>query len=145
VLTPRGHLMGPERLASRSDMVRFLILIGASVDTQCRIGRTVLHIAAQQKDSAMVELLLSAEEPLLGRLVNTQCRIGLTALHIAVQNGDERMVKRLLAAGAQQLASRREKTPLDFARELGHVAIVSLLQAESIECDQDTHKQRRLA
>ncbi len=73
------------------------------------LGRTALHIAAQQGHSAVVQALLQA-----GAQHSTADDAGQTALHVACCSGDPNTVSLLIRAGAKRDAvDTLDRQPID--------------------------------
>ena len=101
-------------------------------------GGTILHWAAQSHCAAADESRLAQHKSraklagvLAARdavLVNARDDAGCTPLHDAAENGREAVARALLAAGADTKAEDcHGQTPLSYAREGRHAALVALL------------------
>jgi ankyrin repeat protein len=71
-------------------MVRWLLSAGAPVDKQCRQGKTAVHIAVEQRDLEILQVL--------GKGIDVEDNNGQTALHKAV--GWPQGIQYLLGRGA---------------------------------------------
>lgn len=91
------------------------------------LGRQPLHLAAEQGNIALVELLFQYNAP-----INSQDIKGLTPLHYAcaaeIENAS--MVELLLANGADiNLASKKNLLPFHMAESNNHTRILALLSS----------------
>lgn len=86
-------------------------------------GRTALHLAAEQANLAIIELLLQA-----GLDVDARDEEGQSALHVAVLEGHEASVRLLLDKGANHnLQDYDGRTALHWAAVKGNIDIITLL------------------
>jgi ankyrin repeat protein len=86
-------------------------------------GRTALHLAAEQANLAIIELLLQA-----GLDIDARDKEGQSALHVAVLEGHEASVKLLLDKGANRNQQDYDgRTALHWAAEKGNIDIITLL------------------
>ena len=86
-------------------------------------GKTVLHLAVESGNVAVVKALLKR-----GVDVNTKDGFGHTALHTASKNGHSAIVELLLKADATMNArDQDERTPLQLAAIFGHQHVARLL------------------
>ena len=92
--------------------VRALIAAGEKVDTRDDFyGQTTLHLAVEQRNGGVVDLLLAA-----GADMNIQNKKGRTALHLAADQSDGFFINVLLAAGADgNIQDEEGHTPLHLA------------------------------
>ncbi|GMT32319.1 hypothetical protein PFISCL1PPCAC_23616, partial [Pristionchus fissidentatus] len=79
------------------DSVRYLLSKGAALNKGDSNGRTVLHYAAQQEDTRILELLLSSPSLLLSPLDGD----GLTPLSLSLLSTRPHPLRRLLEKGAK--------------------------------------------
>jgi ankyrin repeat protein len=87
------------------------------------MGRTFLHVAAQQGTIGLAEKILAMNVD-----VNAVDRFSRTPLDIAVNRGDAEMVRLLLTAGANpNRPGERGVTPLELAARRGGTATAELL------------------
>ncbi|CAN0022953.1 unnamed protein product, partial [Laminaria digitata] len=107
------------------DMMKDLLEIGASANTRCSDGDSILHLAAGAGSWKAVRALLGH-----GADVNATDRDGWTALHLAAMNGDTRTVAPLVSAGADVdfRSSQDDISVLDVAACNGHVAVIEFLR-----------------
>ncbi len=93
------------------------------------MGRTFLHVAAQQGHADLAVRILSMNVD-----VNAADRFSRTPLDIAAGRGDEEMARLLLAAGADpNRPGERSTTPLELAVRRGAAAVAELLIAAGAE------------
>ena len=121
------------------DMCRFLIEMGANVDTKgfgflrCD-GWSPLAVAAEQGHRTIVEFLLEA-----GVNVDAKSVCGGTALYWAAREGHPAVVTALVRAGAKlELRGAEGDTALTEAAYNGHAAVVAVLLragADANACD----------
>lgn len=114
-----------------ADIVVLLLDAGPSYTPHNDARYHLIHIAAMKGRVEVVKHLLD-RDPLI---LDTTDAYGQTALLLAAKNGHQDVVQELLRRGADtQLATKRSghndhgKTPLQWARELGHSAIVDSLE-----------------
>lgn len=130
--------------SDRIDLVRLLLLQGATVDQEGHHGRRPLHEASRLGKAAMVTLLLEA-----GAHPDPRSHYGLTPLALAAQGGHREVVQALLErgealekvllgplpvynvllfAGADVLSQARDEASILYeAAASGDPAVVSLL------------------
>uniref|UniRef100_A0A4W4GUM9 RHD domain-containing protein n=1 Tax=Electrophorus electricus TaxID=8005 RepID=A0A4W4GUM9_ELEEL len=107
-----------------------LLMAEADVTLTDRHGNTALHLAAQQKDGEMVQLLLRHRAALeLTAMANTA---GLCPLHLAVVANSLGSVRALLKSGASPEVQERTsgRTPLHLATEHDNVSLAGCLLLE---------------
>ena len=91
------------------------------------IGRTPLHLAAQNGQNRSAEFLLANKAE-----INAKDHQGKTPLHYAAEAGRKEFVQLLLANKADITAkddTGMHRTPLDAAEENGHQDVVEILKA----------------
>jgi ankyrin repeat protein len=89
-------------------------------------GRTALHQAAANGNTALIKLLLSCNAD-----VNARNASGETPLHLAARFGHIDSVRDLVAAHARvnELTIHTKATPLMSAAEMGQTSVIRLLMA----------------
>ena len=108
--------------ADNGSMVRMLVSRGANPEQLDETGLTPLHIAVQNGQDAMVDLLLELSNP------NVRDRQGRSVLFGAVANQNETMVKKLLNGLVDpNQADDRGDLPLHSAVDMGSGALACLL------------------
>jgi hypothetical protein len=114
--------------------------MGASLSAECLgVGVTMLHVAAANQSSDVVQLLLDRGADVEGRVpkegIMTRCT-SRTPLHISAARGHLRVVRTLVQARADINAETltMHKTPLQLAVEFGHTEVVRYL----LDCDAST-------
>ena len=118
--------------------LQWFLAQGAALDAVDKDGRSVVQ-AAVERAVAVDEYDDAPEDPLPlivalldgGAAINAASRQGLTPLHVAAALGLAEVVQLLLSRGAD--ASLRDEgfahaTPLDYAVQAGHQAVVDLLR-----------------
>ena len=115
------------------DEVRLLLSSGADVNAAHADGMTALHWAAENADTELGALLISA-----GANLEAVTRIGgYTPLHLATRKGSRGIALSLLEGGANPSAKTETGgvTPLHFAAGSGEVAITSSLIMHGVDVD----------
>ena len=85
-----------------------LLAAGADTNIKDNKNRTVLHLAVDQRDGSLIDVLLAA-----GADGNIQDNAGRTALHLAVTQRKRSVVDALLDAGADgNIQDKEGRTPL---------------------------------
>lgn len=113
-----------------TEVVKSLVVKGASLDLQDRDGNTALHVACQHGQTECVShMTQEVSSSKLAPMLETQNWRGLACLHLAALNGHYEIMKLLRKKGIelniQEGTSGR--TPLHFAVELHDVLSVKLL------------------
>jgi|EP01049_Picozoa_sp_SAG25_P011512 hypothetical protein len=116
--TPSGH----------DEIVRRLLEAGADANrADEESGETLLYKAAQDGNEMMLERLLMVQAD----TSQIESRRGETALHVAARMGRESVVRRLVEAGADpESLDDQGLSPLQWAADKGHAAVVSLLRTQ---------------
>ena len=111
-----SHPLKHAASVGNGDLLRKLLVLGASPDTQCSDGDSILHLAAGTGNQNAVRALLQH-----GAQVHATDRDGHTPLHLAAMNNNPLAVASLIAAGADvNFRSREDDTaPLDAAAITG--------------------------
>lgn len=105
-----------------------LLAAGADQDSAANDGTTALHLATENADIKIVQLLLAA-----GADKNRAANNGNTALHIAATVGLPEVVQLLLAAGADENKEGMFRTkPFYWAAANGNTAVMQLLLKSTI-------------
>jgi ankyrin repeat protein len=108
----------PLQLAMQDGQIDELKGFADAINKTNALGRTALHLAAEQGDAEMITRLLQLKVD-----INAVDHEKRTALHVAVTRGHEEAVRRLLAARARNsLRDRRGFTPLDLALRQTEIA-----------------------
>ena len=103
--------------------LRTLIDLGAPLDATTSLGKTALHLAAENRNISAAKMLLDA-----GARPDMQSAAGWTPLHYACEQDDPKIVRALIAANANiALADYEGKTPLHVAAEYDSHACLRLL------------------
>lgn len=108
------------------DTLKTLIFHRASIDVPDRYKRTALHLAATHSHGTDVlrALIEAKANP------NALNDFGETPLHKAVNAGNADAVNALIGSEAHKtVRDIRDRTPLDYARERKHTAIVTILKS----------------
>jgi ankyrin repeat protein len=110
---------------ARHELVRALVVRGASINARNVRGGSALMYAATSGDEASVALLLAR-----GAEVNARARNGWTALTLASARGFDNIVTTLLAHGAEpNAADIYGWTPIMRAVQAGRLKVVRVLAA----------------
>ncbi|MCJ1466442.1 hypothetical protein MMC07_005061 [Pseudocyphellaria aurata] len=97
-----------------------------SITAQDSLGRTMLHLASQRGNVALIQSLLSLPFKIE---VDLPDKKGQTALHYAVHSKRVGTISMLVAAGANIYAADSQgKTPLDHAREKRNLLAINRLE-----------------
>ena len=112
--------------------VRGLVQCGASllqVTKLCRV--TVLNMACRHSSEAVIAYLLQTND---GRTtVNWADTFGITPLHMSIGNaGQVRMLLKHGASASMEHKNWMRRTPVQKARNRGHMATVKVLEAAEI-------------
>ncbi|KAL9097074.1 MAG: hypothetical protein Q9165_001038 [Trypethelium subeluteriae] len=106
-------------------LLQFLVGKGADPDIFDEHGKTALHMAISDGDTASVKVLLSSPKSIDLQHEDVE---GWTPLRLAAKNGRLKMVKILLQGGAEVDAHDRDGwTALRWAASKGHKMIAQLL------------------
>ncbi|XP_070000132.1 tyrosine-protein kinase HTK16 isoform X6 [Penaeus vannamei] len=107
------------------EITRLLLQVPANVEVRDEDGLTPLHLASRYNRPGIVRLLVEmGQAEIQARTTKTEA----VALHEAAANGSIECVKELLALGAPSCPRNvRMETPLDLAKQNGHVEIFRLL------------------
>ncbi len=106
------------------DVVKYLIEIGANVNTFGLDGNTPLHSAANHNNVAIIGLLIKN-----GSVVDKKNKWGNTPLHIACRAGNNKVSKILIFQGAGVNAASNEGwTPLHYAQKSGHTKLAGQIK-----------------
>lgn len=106
------------------DVVKYLVEIGANVNSFGLDGNTPLHSAANHNNVAVVGLFIKN-----GSVIDKKNKWGNTPLHIASRAGNEKVAKILIFQGAGVNAASNEGwTPLHYAQLSGHTDLASQLK-----------------
>ncbi len=135
--TAVGHFTTPLWIAAQqghADVVRILLMRGASVDSADNIDRrTPLLQAAQEGHTEVVRILLDHGADIEARSASNSA----TPLFVASARGHADVVRLLLDAGADITATakagERDDTPLSIATDRGHADVVELLATTMAE------------
>ena len=108
------------------DCVRALLQYGCDVQHADALGRTALHIAALQRDSAAIVLLLQHDK----HIVDMRDAKGCTAVHLAAGIGSAQALGALFAHGAHaRIRDTRKRMPLAHAVQGQHSQAVYTIVA----------------
>lgn len=111
-------------LTAHRKMVKFLITVGAKVDSGDVNNVTPLHIAAEMGDVVLVETLLVDG----GAFVNVTDDVGETPLFYALRNQNPEVVKKLVEHKANLFTKNEEgETPLEFCISNRDAGMIDLL------------------
>jgi ankyrin repeat protein len=117
--------------SGNTDAVRGLIQQHADVNSPGSDGLTPLHLAVQEDNAAMAELLLRA-----GANVNVADRYGITPLYFAATNASAGMIEALIKVGANPNAALPEgETVLMTASRTGNGAAVKALLSHGADAN----------
>ncbi|XP_052126555.1 uncharacterized protein LOC113212091 isoform X3 [Frankliniella occidentalis] len=113
--------------SGNEDAVRLLLAGHADVLAADKRGMTPLLLAAARGRAGVISALLELEGT---RQLASVARGKMTALHIAARSGSAAVAEMLLKAAESWslLADERQRTPLHYAAEFGHLEVVNMLQ-----------------
>jgi hypothetical protein len=110
-------------MRAKWDMVKFLLDMGANVNSLGFDKCTSLHCAAHHDNKDIIELLINK-----GADLSLKNAWGNTPLHVATQRGCAESAAMLIAKGADLQATSNEGwTPLHYAFKCGHKDLRKLL------------------
>ena len=113
--------------ARRGDLVQVRALLARNADVNSRSmdGGTALHLAVEQENAPMVDLLLRS-----GANARASNRYGVTPLYIATVNSNAAIIERLVSAGADPNTAMADgETVLMTAARTGKVEALKVLIA----------------
>jgi len=111
-------------LSAHLKMVKFLITVGATVDSYDINNVTPLHIASEVGDVVLVETLIVEG----GAFVNVIDDVGETPLFYALRGHNLQVVKKLVEHKANLFAKNEEgETPLEFCISNRDAGMIDLL------------------
>lgn len=107
-----------------SEVVTYLLEQKAKLHLTDINGKCVLHIAVEEEQEDMLELLLTIDG--IDKLINATDKDFKTPLHYAARIGNDAVLKKLLAneKADVDICDTEEKTPLHIAAEAGNEACV---------------------
>jgi ankyrin repeat protein len=126
-----GTPFGGAICGAKVDNARALIRAGANVFHKSKVGRPLLHIAAQQGQRAILELMLAA-----GVAVNTLDELGQTAAYWACENDHLECIEFLIAQGLDPKDG--ETGLMEKAIKEGHIRIVESLWKHGVPITQSS-------
>ncbi|RNA43962.1 espin isoform X1 [Brachionus plicatilis] len=110
-------------------VTKFLLKSGASLNLRAEEGMSIMHVACQNGNLTMVQML--SEE--FSASLNESDQNGATPLHYACVNGNPKLVAYLLSNGVEIKADKFGNSPLHDAALNGHLECARLLIAS--KCD----------
>ena len=115
-----------------SDMLKYVLLNGASADNYCLIENyTGLYYAVRENHAYCVTVLLAHGVRTINATTHYE---GNTALWLASSKGRLDMVKQLVEAGANtDLKNKNGETPRAIAMKNGHAAVVMYLDPKELK------------
>ncbi|XP_053108975.1 nuclear factor NF-kappa-B p105 subunit isoform X2 [Hemicordylus capensis] len=117
-------------ITKQTGVVKDLLRAGADVSLLDRHGNSVLHLAAQQGDEKVLNVLLNHKETsVMKDLPNGE---GLNVIHLAVMANSVSCLRQLIAAGADVNAQEQKsgRTALHLAVEQGNISLAGCLLLE---------------
>ena len=132
------------------DTVKYLASKSAELDLKDKNDQTIIHLAAQNNQDAVIEEILNLESTPTDFMVNENDQLDNTPLHLACAAGFLDTVKVLIEHEAQvDNKNEDEKTPFHMAAENGHVEVVEYILSKDKnaknDCDEDDNTGLHLA
>nr|XP_060635142.1 nuclear factor NF-kappa-B p105 subunit [Anolis sagrei ordinatus]XP_060635143.1 nuclear factor NF-kappa-B p105 subunit [Anolis sagrei ordinatus] len=117
-------------ITKQAGVVRDLLGTGVDVSLLDRHGNSVLHLAVNQGDEKVLNILLSHKEA--SQMKDLPNGEGLAAIHLAVMANSVSCLRRLFAAGVDVNAQEQKsgKTALHLAVEQGSISLAGCLLLE---------------
>uniref|UniRef100_UPI00398EA225 nuclear factor NF-kappa-B p105 subunit-like isoform X2 n=1 Tax=Pristiophorus japonicus TaxID=55135 RepID=UPI00398EA225 len=128
-------------ITRQAEMVEMLLQAGADVGLLDCHSNSVLHLAAEQGDVKILNVLLSKRNKAVVELLSLPNNAGFNAIHLAVLASSLSSLRQLLAAGAEvDIPEQRSgRTALHLAVEQENISLAgSLLLEGSAEVDAPT-------
>lgn len=120
------------------EATKFLLYSGANISMQDNTGKTALHYGA-------LKSLVAVEDFISLDLLSVRDKDGRTALHMAASSGNSSMTSKIVdvlkkESRFEEAVNCRDitkKTPLQYAAEQGHIAIVEefLIRQDCVETE----------
>ena len=121
-------------LQEHMKLIRLLISKGADINHKSNYGKTVLHFATQEKNTALVKFLVDN-----GANINLPDAAGYTVLHYAVHQKNTALVKFLVGKGADiNIRNKKNQSAIYLAALNDQMDVVLFLLEKGAEIDQKT-------
>ncbi|XP_074849604.1 nuclear factor NF-kappa-B p105 subunit [Carettochelys insculpta] len=127
-------------ITKQADVVEDLLRAGADVSLLDRHGNSVLHLAVQEGDDKILNILLKHEKT--SPMINLANGEGLSAIHMAVMANSMPCLRQTIAAGADVNAQEQKsgRTALHLAVEQENISLAgSLLLEGDADVDSTTY------
>ncbi|XP_048382772.1 nuclear factor NF-kappa-B p105 subunit-like isoform X1 [Stegostoma tigrinum] len=128
-------------ITRQAEVVELLLQAGADMNLLDCLGNSVLHLAAQQGDVKVLNVLLSKKNKPVVKLLHLPNNAGFNVVHLAVLANSLSSLRQLIAAGADVDSPEQQagRTALHLAVEQENISLAgSLLLEGSAEVDATT-------
>ena len=143
-LTSGNTLLHLASEAGDLELVKFLLLKGASPAVQNADGQNSLHLACQGGHLGVLQALVSTPQGSSPAAINQRDHYQCMPLHLAIENGSAQTVGFLLSLQAQDRRTRRNSAKV-LAERHGQKAILRLLKDKSLPAGAPKHEHHAVS